>query len=53
MPLLVLSTNVGSGETAGTLTLYHLLSVADGKGWERQLDPLSSPRRPNVLRSQF
>lgn len=53
MAVLVLSTNVGRRETAGTLTLYHSFSVAAGEGWERLLDPLSSPRGPNVLRSQF
>lgn len=53
MAVLVLSTNVGCRETTGTLTLYHSFSVAAGKGLERLLDPLSSPRGPNVLRSQF
>lgn len=53
MAVLVLSTNVGRKETAGTLTLYHSFSVAPAEGWERLLDPLSRPRGPNVLRSQF
>lgn len=53
MAPLVLSANVGRRETAGTLTLYHSLSVAAGEGWEWRPDPLSSPRGLNVLRSQF
>lgn len=53
MAPLVLSTNAGRKETAGKLTLYHSLLVAASEGWERRLDPLSSPRGPNVLRSQF
>lgn len=32
MALLVLCANVGHRETAGTLTLYHSLAVAAGKG---------------------